>query len=243
MHKDPFVFAQLVQFMNRSKFNRIVAKYDGDKYVKSFSCWNQLLTMMFGQLTNRESLRDLIVATEAHSGKLYHLGMGKSVTRSNLSKANEQRDYRIFEEFAYFMIAQARSKRQTDIFKLGGNVYAFDSTTIDLCLAVFDWAKFRRNKGGVKVHTLYDIEAQNPCVLAYYSFSSRLKGHAGDSAWLKCVLHIRPKAITISPIFFTYTPSDQLRSRAKANLKYRVVSWKRLPKGVLSKVRLSIYRL
>lgn len=83
--------------MNRSKFNRIVAKYDGDKYVKSFTCWNQLLMMMFGQLTNRESLRDLIVATEAHSGKLYHLGMGKSVTRSNLSKANEQRDFRIFE--------------------------------------------------------------------------------------------------------------------------------------------------
>ena len=106
MRKDPFVFAQLVQFMNRSKFNRMVAKYDGDKYVKSFSCWNQLLTMMFGQLTNRESLRDLIVATEAHSGKLYHLGMGKSVTRSNLSKANEQRNYRIFEEFAYFIIAQ-----------------------------------------------------------------------------------------------------------------------------------------
>ncbi|WP_367892846.1 DUF4372 domain-containing protein [Duncaniella muris] len=98
----------------------MVAKYDGDKYVKSFSCWNQLLTMMFGQLTNRESLRDLIVATEAHSGKLYHLGMGKSVTRSNLSKANEQRDYRIFEEFAYFMIAQARSKRQTDILNSEG---------------------------------------------------------------------------------------------------------------------------
>lgn len=100
MHNDPFVFAQLDQFMDRSKFNRIVAKCEGDKYVKCFSCWNQLLTMMFGQLTNRESLRDLIVATEAHCGKLYHLGMGKSVARSNLSKANEQRDYRIFENFA-----------------------------------------------------------------------------------------------------------------------------------------------
>lgn len=165
MHKDPFVFAQLVQFMNRSKFNRIVAKYDGDKYVKSFTCWNQLLTMMFGQLTNRESLRDLIVATEAHSGKLYHLGMGKSVTRSNLSKANEQRDFRIFEEFAYYMIDEARRKRQTEIFKLGGNVYAFDSTTIDLCLAVFDWAKFRRKKGGIKMHTLYDIESQVPAFI------------------------------------------------------------------------------
>lgn len=96
MHKDPFVFSQLAQFLNRSKFNRIVARYNGDKYVKSYNgnkyvksytCWNQLLTMMFGQLSNRESLRDLIVALEAHAGKVYHLGIGKSVTRSNLGAA------------------------------------------------------------------------------------------------------------------------------------------------------------
>ena len=141
MHKDPFVFSQLVQFLNRSKFNRVVAKYDGDKYVKSYTCWNQLLTMMFGQLSNRESLRDLIVALEAHAGKVYHLGIGKSVTRSNLSKANEQRDYRIFEEFAFFMIAEARRRRIQKIFELDGHVYAFDSTTIDLCLSVFEWAE------------------------------------------------------------------------------------------------------
>ena len=141
MHKDPFVFSQLVQFLNRSKFNRLVAKYDGDKYVKSYTCWNQLLTMMFGQLSNRESLRDLIVALEAHAGKVYHLGIGKSVTRSNLSKANEQRDYRIFEEFAFFMIAEARKRRIQKIFELDGHVYAFDSTTIDLCLSMFEWAK------------------------------------------------------------------------------------------------------
>lgn len=116
MNKDKYVFAQLVQFMDQFKFIRIVKKYEGDKYVKSFSCWNQLLTMMFGQLTNRESLRDLIVATEAHSGKLYHLGMGKSVTRSNLSKANEQRNYRIFEDYAKFMIEQARKRRLDKIF-------------------------------------------------------------------------------------------------------------------------------
>ena len=162
MHKDPFVFSQLVQFLNRSKFNRIVAKYDGDKYVKSYTCWNQLLTMMFGQLSNRESLRDLIVALEAHGGKVYHLGIGKSVSRSNLSKANEQRDYRIFEEFAFFMIAEARRRRIQKIFELDGHVYAFDSTTIDLCLSVFEWAKFRKHKGGIKMHTLYDVEAQVP---------------------------------------------------------------------------------
>ena len=114
MHKDPYVFAQLVKFLDRSKFNRIVAKYEGDKYIKSYTCWNQLLTMIFGQLSNRESLRDLIVAMEAHAGKLYHLGIGKSVTRSNLSKANEQRDCRIFEEYAtYASVEYTRSSSLT----------------------------------------------------------------------------------------------------------------------------------
>ena len=118
--------------------------------------------MMFGQLSNRESLRDLVVAMEAHAGKLYHLGIGKSVTRSNLSKANVQRDYRIFEEYATFMIAEARKRRITKIFELDGHVYAFDSTTVDLCLSVFEWAKFRKHKGGIKLHTLYDVEAEVP---------------------------------------------------------------------------------
>lgn len=130
--------------------------------MKHFTCWNQLLVMMFGQLTNRESLRDLIVIIEAHRSKCYHLGFGKQVTKSNLAKANQNRDCRIFEEFAYFLVAEARSKRITDIFKLGGSVYAFDSTTIDLCLSVFWWAKFRKHKGGIKIHTLYDIETQVP---------------------------------------------------------------------------------
>ena len=162
MHKAPFVFSQLAQLLNRSKFNRIVAKYDGDKYVKSYTCWNQLLTMMFGQLSNRESLWDLIIALEAHAGKICHLGIGKSVSRSNLSKANERWDYRIFEEFAFFMSAEAHRRRIQKIFEFDGHVYAFDSTTIDLCLSVFEWAKFRKHKGGIKMHTLYDVEAQVP---------------------------------------------------------------------------------
>lgn len=143
MNKDKYVFSQLTSLLDRSLFNDYVRKYHGDKYVKHFTCWNQLLVLMFGQLSNRESLRDLIVALEAHRGKCYFLGMGKHITRSNLAKANENRDYRIFEDFAYHMIDEARRKRCTDIFKLEGNVYAFDSTTIDLCLSVFEWAKFR----------------------------------------------------------------------------------------------------
>ena len=144
MYQDKYVFAQLVSFLNRSKFNRIVAKYNGDIYVKHFTCWNQLLSLMFGQLSNRESLRDLIVALDAHHAKSYHLGLGKNVSKSSLARANQSRDYQIFEEYAYYLVNEARQKRVTDIFKLEGNVYAFDSTTIDLCLSVFWWAKFHK---------------------------------------------------------------------------------------------------
>ncbi len=162
MFKEEYVFAQLVKFLDYEKFKYIVKKYNGNKYVKSYTCWNQLLTMMSGQLSNRESLRDLIVSMEAHAGKLYHLGIGKSVTRSNLSKANEQRDFHIFEDFATYTIGEARKRRIDRIFEPDGHVYAFDSTTIDLCLSVFEWAKFRKHKGGIKMHTLYDVEAEVP---------------------------------------------------------------------------------
>jgi hypothetical protein len=132
MFQDKYVFAQLATFLDRNHFNYLVRKFGGDKYVKHFTCWNQLLALMFGQLSNRESLRDLIIALEAHQKKSYHLGLGKHVTRSNLAKANKNRDCRIFEAFAYYMVEQARRKRKTNIFKLNGNIYAFDSTTIDL---------------------------------------------------------------------------------------------------------------
>ena len=155
MNQDKYVFSQIVEFLNRSKFNRLVAKYNGDRYIKSYSVWNQLLTLIFGQLSRSSSMRDCVIALQAHRDKLYHLGIGKNVTRSNLSKANEQRDYHIFEDFAYYMIAEARSKRIDRTFGFDGHVYAFDSTTIDLCLSLFEWAKFRRKKGGIKVHTLF----------------------------------------------------------------------------------------
>jgi hypothetical protein len=118
--------------------------------------------MVFGQLTNRDSLRDLLVAINAHSGKSYHLGFGKNITLSNLAKANLNRNSKIFEEFAYHLISVARKCRSNDDFQIKGQVYAFDSTTIDLCLSVFWWARFRKNKGGIKLHTLLDINTQIP---------------------------------------------------------------------------------
>jgi len=149
MNQGKYVFTQITEFLPKRVFDSIVSRYSGDKHVRFFSCWNQLLCMIFGQLTNRDSLRDLIVAIEAHSRKTYHLGFGKSVTRSNLSKANENRNSKIFEGFAYYLIDVARNKLKNESFEIKGRVYAFDSSTIDLCLNVFWWAKFRKAKGGI----------------------------------------------------------------------------------------------
>lgn len=236
MNKDKYVFAQMVEFLDNYKFLRIVKKYDGNKYVKHFTCWNQLLTLMFGQLCNRESLRDLIVALNAHQEKCYHLGVGKHVTRSNLAKANENRDYRIFEDFAFYMISEARKKRVNDIFKLNGNVYVFDSTTIDLCLKLFPWANFRTHKGGIKIHTLYDVETQVPAfvhiteakindvkamdVIPYESGSFYVFDRAYNDYHRLYKIHMMDSFFVV---------------RAKTNIKAKVLKWKRrLPKNILS---------
>ncbi len=162
MNDGKYVFAQLTSFLPHRVFDKFVSKYSGNKYIKHFTCWNQLLCMIFGQLTNRNSLRDLIVILDAHSNKTYHLGFGKSVTKSNLAKSNKKRNSKIFEEFAYYLIDIAQKKLKNDDFEIKGKVYAFDSSTIDLCLSVFWWAKFRKTKGGIKLHTLYDITTKIP---------------------------------------------------------------------------------
>jgi hypothetical protein len=146
MHNGKYVFSQLLDFLDRNDFNYLARKYGGDKYVKQFTCYNQFFVLMFGQLSNRDSLSDVVLATHAHTNKAFHLGFGKHIYRSTLADANSKRDYRIFEEFAYKVVAEARRCRADDIFKLGGNVYAFDSTTIELCLETFKWALFRKNQ-------------------------------------------------------------------------------------------------
>ena len=149
------MFAQLLDFIDKDVFLILANKYDSNRYVKQFTCWNQLAVLMFGQLSNRESLRDVVLVTQAHASKAYQLGFGKHAAKSTLADANTKRNYRIFEEFDYKVIAEAQRCRIVDIFKLNGNVYAFDSKTVDLCLNTFEWALFRKRKKGVKVHTLY----------------------------------------------------------------------------------------
>ena len=242
MFQDKYVFAQLVSFLNRSKFNRIVAKHEGDKYVKHFSCWNQLLALMFGQLSNRESLRGLIVALDAHHSKTYHLGMGRNVSKSSLARANQDRDYHIFEEYAYYLVNQAREKRTTNIFNLGGNVYAFDSTTIDLCLSVFWWAKFRKKKGGIKVHTLYDVETQIP------TFFHITEASVHDSKAMKEIPYEPGSYYIFDRAYNSFKMLCKINQigayfvvRAKKNLQYKTIKWKRrLPRNVLSDVTIGL---
>lgn len=126
-----------------------------------------MLCMIFGQLTARNSMRDLMLGLEAHKNKFYHLGFGPTVIRTNLGKANRNRNCRIYEEFAYILIAEARHSCYKNDFevKVDGNIYAFDSSTIDLCLNVFWWAEFRKHKGGIKLHTMYDVKTSIPTVI------------------------------------------------------------------------------
>lgn len=163
MNQGRYIFSQLCDFLPVDFFKWLVKKYEGNKYVKSFTCWNHLLVLLFGQLSNREGLRDLVVTLAPHKRAFHHLGFGKSVTRSNLSKANEVRDVLIFREFANRMIAIAREKRAgVKDFFLSNKVYAFDSTTISLCLSVFWWTRLHHGRGGVKMHTLYDVTTDIP---------------------------------------------------------------------------------
>lgn len=165
MNQGKYVFSQITTFLPSRVFDRCVQRFKGDKWVKHFTCWNQLLCMMFGQLSNRDSLRDLLVCINAHKPKHYHLGFGKNISRSNLAEANEKRDCQIFEMFAFKMIAEAKRSCLPDSdFELSikGNVYAFDTTVIDLCLNVFWWATFRRAKAAIKLHTLLDVKTSIP---------------------------------------------------------------------------------
>jgi hypothetical protein len=162
------VFAQLISFLSHNEFNRCVARYQGNKSVRSFSCWDQFLTMAFAQLTHRESLRDIEVCLAAQPGKLYHAGFSGPVKRSTLANANESRDWRIYRDFAQSLIRIARPLyAHSELAQaLDATAYAFDSTTIDLCLSLFPWATFRKRKGAIKLHTLLEIHSAIPVFIA-----------------------------------------------------------------------------
>jgi hypothetical protein len=158
------VFSQLIEFLPHQEFQKCVARYAGDRYLKNLSCWDQYLAMAFAQLTYRESLRDIEACLRSVGSKLYHMGFRGKVARSTLADANESRDWRIFADFAQVLIAIARPLYARDPIgiDLDQSLYALDSTTIDLCLSLFPWAKFRKKKAAVKMHTLLDLHGNIP---------------------------------------------------------------------------------
>jgi hypothetical protein len=164
MNNGKTIFAQLMDFLPWSTFDRIVARYNGNRAVKTLTCAAQFQVMAFAQLTYRESLRDIEACLSAQSTKLYHMGFRGPIRRSTLADANETRDWRIYAEFAQRLIAQARRLYADDELEvdLANTVYALDSTTIDLCLSVFPWARFRSTKAAVKLHTLLDLRGNIP---------------------------------------------------------------------------------
>jgi hypothetical protein len=230
MNSGKYVFSQLVAFLPKRVFDMIVKRYSGDKWVKTFTCWNQLLVMMYGQLAACDSLREVVCIIDSIKNKSYHLGFGNGeIKLSNLSYANVNRDYRIFEEFAFYMINLAQSKRITRPFELHGKFYAFDSTTIDLCLSLFKWAYFRKNKGGIKVHTLFDVVTQIPT----YIHITEAKVHDVN---MMDLIPYEPYAFYIfdkgyydlARLFVINTIGSYFVIRQKSHLKYEVVDGEEL---------------
>ena len=164
MNQGRTVFSQLIAFLPDREFRRCVARYEGDARLRGFSCWDQYLSMAFAQLTYRESLRDIEACLGALGAKLYHMGFQGKVARSTLADANESRDWRIFADFAHVLIRIARPLCAADPIgvDLDQSLYALDSTTIDLCLSLFPWAKFRKHKAAIKMHTLLDLHGNIP---------------------------------------------------------------------------------
>ena len=224
MYVGKLVFAQVMEFVPLSVFRRCVAKYQGNRKVRTFTCLDQFLCMAFAQITYRESLRDIEACLRSQSNKLYHMGIRGTVSRSTLADANEQRDWRIYAELAHTLIATARSLYSTEPFieELDETVYALDSTTIDLCLSLFPWATFRKRKGAVKLHTLLDLRGNIPTFI-YISDGKLHDVNVLDILPLEpgafyvmdrgYVDFERLYAITQAAAFFV--------TRAKSNLKFR----------------------
>jgi hypothetical protein len=233
MHSGQTVFSQLTDFLPRKLFDKCVHKYAGNHRIKSFSCFDQYLCMAFAQITYRQSLRDIETCLRAMQPKLYHCGICGNVSRTTLAKANENRDWRIYADFAQILISKARKLYANDDFgiQLNREVYALDSTTIDLCLSLFPWAKFRKHKAAVKVHTLMDLKGSIP------AFIRITDGKVHDVNFLDELI-LEPGAIYIMDRgyldfarLYTFTQNlSTFITRAKSNFDYSRISYQHIDK-------------
>jgi uncharacterized protein DUF4372/DDE family transposase len=221
MNQGRTVFAQMCAHLPVSSFRRCVERYQADRYVKSFSCWDQFLCMAFAQLTQRDSLRDTEACLRSLPGRLYHLGIRGNVARSTLADANEGRDWRTYADFAQVLITIARRLYQHDPLaaELAETVYAFDSTTIDLCLSLFPWAPFQKNKAAIKLHTLLDLRGSIPTVIHISD------GRVGDVSMLPA---LEPEVGSFYIFDRGYMDFAQLNRFHEASAFFVIRAWKNL---------------
>lgn len=227
MNSGKYIFAQLLQFINRYEFEKYVSAYNGDYRTRDFNCWNQFIQLFFGQLTSRNSLRDICTCLKAHRNKLYHLGIKQYVNQSSLSRANERRDSRIFADFGNYLIQQVRPMYASEPIPnvdIDNEVFALDSTTISLSLKLFSWAPGKYSRGAVKIHTLLDLRGSIP------SFILITDGKYHDSNVLDVLvpisdaIYIMDKAyIDFKALYHMHEMGAFFVSRSKSSMDYSVI--------------------
>jgi hypothetical protein len=236
MNQGKMIFAQLMEFASDDIFKWAVKRYNGNYRSKEFTCWKQFLCMSFGQLTHRNSLSDTMLCLSLQKEKLYHLGIGKAFNKSTVSRANESRDWKIFQAFGLKLIEQANILYAYDnkiAVKLKGNVYALDSTIVDLCLNIFWWASFRSTKAAVKIHTILDLKTDIPA----YLFITEATVHDVNS--LDFFSLPRGSYLVMDRAYVDFARLWVLTSerinfviRAKQNMQYKVISQKKADKKI-----------
>lgn len=221
------VFAQLIDFLPTHEFHKCVQRYQGNRRMRKFSCRDQYLCMAFAQLTYRQSLRDIETCLRAMQSKLYHAGFRSTVARNTLAKSNENRDWRIYADFAQVLISIARKLYAQDEFgvALKQTAYAFDSTTIDLCLALFPWAKFRKHKGAIKLHTLIDLRGSIPCFIRISSGKVHDVNALDDLLLEPGAFYVMDRGYVDYGRLYTFNQDHAFFiTRAKRNMDYRRIS-------------------
>jgi hypothetical protein len=223
MNQGRLIFSQLLDYVPRLQFNKCVKRYRGNYKVQSFSCYDQFIALAFAQLTGRESLRDIVTCLQAVGSKLYHTGLRGKVSRSTLADANRQRDCRIYADFAQVLIAQARALYTTEDFgvDLQQTAYALDSTTIDICLSLFPWAKAHKHKGAIKLHTQMDLRGSIPCVIRVSDGKRHDVRFLDDLVFEPGAFYIMDKAyIDYERLYRMTTNMAYFVTRAKRNIDY-----------------------
>lgn len=227
MNSGKYVFAQILQFVNKYEFEKCVSRYKGDHRVRDLNCWNQFIQLFFGQLTSRNSLRDICLCLKAHKNKLYHLGIKQNVNQSTLSRANENRDWRIFADFGEYLIKTVRpmySDNPIPNVDIDNDVFALDSTTVSLSLKLFTWAEGKYSRGAIKIHTMLDLRGSIP------TFIFITDGKYHDSNVLDEIvpqpdaIYLMDKAYIDFAALYRMNKADAFFvTRAKVTMDYRVL--------------------